>query len=259
MTAGWKPGEMIVLAARPGQGKTALALTFAKHALDQRYDEATDAWRKPGHSVGMFSLEMTNEQLMLRLLASHASEKLQDIRQGTLSESSLQKLRMVAQDMKEWPLYLDDSSFLTINQLRGKARRMKDRYQIELLVIDYLQLLRSESAQAKDNRQNEVAEISRGILAQLNRRSEEAKQEPALHNLRESGAIEQDADVVLLLHRVDQEKDDDGNERQVGPVIPYCLNIAKQRNGPTDRLDILFHAPYTRFDDPVRHETRTRS
>jgi replicative DNA helicase len=275
LTAGWKSGEMIVLAARPGQGKTALALTFAKHALDQRYDEATDAWRKPGHSVGMFSLEMTNEQLMLRLLASHASERLQDIRQGTLDEHALQKLRLVAADMKEWPLYLDDSSFLTINQLRGKARRMKDRYGIEMLVIDYLQLLRSESAQAKDNRQNEVAEISRGIkalakeleipiiiLAQLNRRSEEAgkgKNEPALHNLRESGAIEQDADVVLLLHRPDAEKDEDGNERQVGPVIPYSLNIAKQRNGPTDKLDILFHAPYTRFDDPVRHETRARN
>jgi replicative DNA helicase len=173
--------------------------------------------------------------------------------------------------MKEWPLYLDDSSFLSINQLRGKARRMKDRFGIELLVIDYLQLLRSESAQAKDNRQNEVAEISRGIkalakelaipiiiLAQLNRRSEEGKQEPALHNLRESGAIEQDADVVLLLHRSDPEKDADGNERPLEPIIPYFLNIAKQRNGPTERLNINFHAPYTRFDDPIRHETRTR-
>jgi replicative DNA helicase len=263
---------MIVLAARPGQGKTALALTFARHALDQRWDEATDSWKKPGYSVGMFSLEMTNEQLMLRLLASYGSESLQDIRQGALSEHALQKLRMIAADMKEWPLYLDDSSFLTINQLRGKARRMKDRWKIDMLVIDYLQLLRSESNQAKDNRQNEVAEISRGIkalakelsipiiiLAQLNRRSEEAKAEPALHNLRESGAIEQDADVVLLLHRKDSDKDEDGNERHTGPIIPYTLNIAKQRNGPTERLDILFHGPYTRFDDPVRHEARGRS
>jgi len=269
LTAGWKSGEMIVLAARPGMGKTALALTFMRHALDQRYDEATDAWKKPGHAVGMFSLEMTNEQLMLRLLASYGSESLGKIRSGELDEHSMQKLRMVAGDMREWPLYLDDSSFLTINQLRGKARRMKDRYKIEMLVIDYLQLLRSESAQAKDNRQNEVAEISRGIkalakeleipiiiLAQLNRRSEEAKAEPALHNLRESGAIEQDADVVLMLHRQDPDKDEDGNERQIGPVIPYNLIIAKQRNGPTDKLDILFHAPYTRFDDPVRHEAR---
>jgi replicative DNA helicase len=275
LTAGWKAGEMIVLAARPGQGKTALALTFARRALEERYDEATDAWKKPGHAVGMFSLEMTNEQLMLRLLASFGSESLGRIRSGDLDEHAMQKLRMVAADMREWPLYLDDSSFLSINQLRGKARRMKDRHNIEMLVIDYLQLLRSESAQAKDNRQNEVAEISRGIkalakelgipiiiLAQLNRRSEEAskgRQEPALHNLRESGAIEQDADVVLMLHRPEPEKDEDGNERQVGPVIPYNLIIAKQRNGPTDKLDILFHAPYTRFDDPVRHETRSRT
>jgi replicative DNA helicase len=269
-TTGWQPGDMIVLAARPGQGKTALALTFARHALDQRYDEESDSWKKPGYPVGIFSLEMTNPQLMLRLLASYGSESLQRIRQGDLDEHSLQKLRMVAGDMKEWPLYLDDSSFLTINQLRGKARRMKQRWNIGLLIVDYLQLLRSESAQAKDNRQNEVAEISRGIkalakelsipiiiLAQLNRRSEESKAEPALHNLRESGAIEQDADVVMLLHRSEPEKDQDGLERQVGPVIPYVLNIAKQRNGPTERLDILFHAPYTRFDDPVRHETRT--
>jgi replicative DNA helicase len=271
MTSGWKPGEMIVLAARPGQGKTALALTLARHALDQRYDQATDSWKKPGHAVGMFSLEMTNEQLMLRLLASYGSESLQRIRQGGLDEHSLQKLRLVAADMKEWPLVLDDSSFLTINQLRGKARRMKARFGIEMLVIDYLQLLHSESAQAKDNRQNEVAEISRGIkalakelaipiiiLAQLNRRSEEAKSEPALHNLRESGAIEQDADVVLLLHRDEPDKDADGNVPAPGQIVPYKLNIAKQRNGPTEKLDILFHASYTRFDDPVRHEARSR-
>ena len=272
MTSGWKPGEMIVLAARPGQGKTALALTFARHALKHRYDDSQDAWKMPGYPVGVFSLEMTNEQLMLRMLASCAEESLGRIRSGDLDPQSMQKLRLVAGDMREWPLYLDDSSFLSINQLRGKARRMKDRHGIEMLVIDYLQLLRSDSAQAKDNRQNEVAEISRGIkalakelsipiiiLAQLNRRSEEGKQEPALHNLRESGAIEQDADVVLMLHRPGPEKDDDGNERQVGPIIPYNLIIAKQRNGPTDKLDILFHAPYTRFDDPVRHETRSRA
>ena len=183
----------------------------------------------------------------------------------------MQKLRMVAGDMKEWPLYLDDSSFLTINQLRGKARRMKDRHDIELLVIDYLQLLRSESAQAKDNRQNEVAEISRGIkalakelsipiiiLAQLNRRSEEAQGTSrrcttCANRARSSRTPTWCCCCIAPM----PEKDEDGNERQVGPVIPYTLIIAKQRNGPTDKLDILFHAPYTRFDDPVRHETRT--
>jgi replicative DNA helicase len=270
LTTGWQPGDMVVLAARPGQGKTALALTFARRALEQRYDEATDSWKKPGYGVGIFSLEMTNAQLMLRLLAATCSESLQRIRQGQLDDHAMQKLRLGAGDMAEWPLYLDDSSFLTIHQLRGKARRMKQRWNIDLLIVDYLQLLRSDSDQAKDNRQNEVAEISRGIkalakelkipiiiLAQLNRRSEEAKAEPALHNLRESGAIEQDADMVLLLHRVEQEKDADGNERPYDAVMPYVLNIAKQRNGPTDRVDIQFQAQYTRFDDPLRHETRT--
>jgi len=109
MTTGWKAGEMIVLAARPGQGKTALAMTFAMHALKERYDEAADAYVKPGHPVGVFSLEMTNEQLMLRLLASHASESLQQIRDGSLDDHSMNKLRAVAAVMQEWPLFLDDS------------------------------------------------------------------------------------------------------------------------------------------------------
>jgi replicative DNA helicase len=267
LTTGWHAGDMIVLAARPGAGKTALALTFARHAMNQKYDEQRDDWVKPGYGVGLFSLEMTNSQLMLRLMASAMGESLQKIRRGELDEFGMQKLRMGAEDMKTWPLYLDDSSDLTIHQLRGKARRMKERYSIDLLIIDYLQLLHSDSEQARDNRQNEVAEISRGIkslakelnipiivLAQLNRRAEEGKSEPALHNLRESGAIEQDADMVLLLHKLDQEQEGDGGRN---PLMPYKLKIAKQRNGPTDDLIINFNSPYTRFEDPVRHEART--
>jgi replicative DNA helicase len=268
LTTGWHGGEMIVLAARPGIGKTALALTFARHAMDARYDEKLDNWVKPGYCVGMFSLEMTNQQLMLRMLASYASESLQRIRQGDLDDQAMQKLCMIGEDMKQFPLVLDDSSFLTINQLRGKTRRMKQQYKIDMLVIDYLQLLRSESEQAKDNRQNEVAEISRGIkalakeldipiivLAQLNRKSEEGKTEPALHNLRESGAIEQDADMVLLLHREDGADSEESNGAALPPgVKKYKLIIAKQRNGPTDNLEIHFQSNYTRFEDPVRHE-----
>jgi replicative DNA helicase len=264
LTTGWQKGDMVVLAARPGIGKTALALTFARMAMKERYDEKANNWVSPGHGVGVFSLEMTNPQLMLRLMAAYSSVSLQRIRKGELDEDELSNLRMVGEQMKEYPLYLDDSSYLTINQLRGKARRMKDRFNIEMLIIDYLQLLHSESDQAKDNRQNEVAEISRGIkslakeldipiivLAQLNRKSEEGKSEPALHNLRESGAIEQDADMVLLLHRKELEE---GAEKS--PIMNYSLNIAKQRNGPTDTIEIVFNSPYTRFEDPVRHETR---
>lgn len=269
LTTGWHGGEMIVLAARPGIGKTALALTFARHAMDARYDEKLDNWVKPGHAVGLFSLEMTNQQLMLRMLASYASESLQRIRQGDLDDQAMQKLRMIGEDMKQFPLVLDDTSFLSINQLRGKARRMKQQHKIDMLIIDYLQLLRSESEQAKDNRQNEVAEISRGIkglakeldipiivLAQLNRKSEEGKTEPALHNLRESGAIEQDADMVLLLHREDGADSEEGGGGEALPmgVKKYKIIIAKQRNGPTDSLEVHFHSQYTRFEDPVRHE-----
>ncbi|WP_237394905.1 replicative DNA helicase [Methylacidimicrobium sp. AP8] len=260
LTTGWQKGDMVVLAARPGVGKTALGLTFARQAIRQRYDVEKDAWVQPGHAVGFFSLEMTNPQIMLRLLASVASESLQKIRRGELDDSALEKLRRISADAQEWPLYLDDSSGLTIHQLRAKARRMKDQYKIELLIVDYLQLLRSDSPQARENRQVEIAEISRGlkalakeldipviVLAQLNRRVEEGKAEPALHHLRESGAIEQDADVVLLLHRPD-------SEEEVSPAeIPYTLHVAKQRNGPTDKIDIRFNALYTRFEDPLRH------
>jgi len=264
LTTGWQPGDMIVIAARPGAGKTALALTFARHAMEARWDEDLGEWVKPGYSVGIFSLEMTNQQLMLRMLSSRSGIGLQSIRRGEMTEREMQLLAAAGAEMKGLPLYLDDSSFMTINQLRGKARRMKDRYGIDLLIIDYLQLLRSESGQAKDNRQVEVAEISRGIkalakelsipviiLAQLNRKNEEGKTEPALHNLRESGAIEQDADMVLMLHRHELE---DGAPPTT--LFPYSLIIAKQRSGPTDKLQIVFNSPFTRFDDPKQIAAR---
>ena len=254
-----------VYSTRAGQTSTYWATSLAWTLAESRRVMLVDADMEGGTIADLLYLRVEDRSLGNCFGDRPAAPQ-------ELDEQSLAALRLKAEDMKEWPLYLDDSSFLTINQLRGKARRMKDRFGIELLVIDYLQLLHSESDQAKDNRQNEVAEISRGIkalakelsipiiiLAQLNRRSEEAKAEPALHNLRESGAIEQDADVVLLLHRNEPDKDEDGNATPSGPVIPYKLNIAKQRNGPTDKLDILFHAPYTRFDDPVRHEARSKT
>ncbi|QSR87976.1 replicative DNA helicase [Methylacidiphilum caldifontis] len=261
ITTGWQNGDMIVLAARPGVGKTALGLTFACKALKERYDQDKDLWIKPGYAVGFFSLEMTAVQIMLRFLASIGSESLQKIRRGELEASSLEKLKRLAEDAKDWPFYIDDSSDLTIHQLRAKARRMKNQFGIDLIIIDYLQLLHSDSEQAKENRQVEISEISRGIkalakelnipiivLSQLNRRMEEGKSEPALHHLRESGAIEQDADVVLLLHKLETEPGADLSK------IPYVIHVAKQRNGPTDKIDILFNSPYTRFDDPLKHE-----
>lgn len=269
LTTGFKPGEMIVIAARPGVGKTALALSMAKNFLKERYDRDQQRFVKPGYPVGFFSLEMTCEQLMLRLLASYANVRLQAIREGKLTNQDLDALAIVAEEVAELPLYIDESSMLTINQLRAKARRMKQQHDIQVIIIDYLQLLGSSSDKARDNRQVEVAEVSRGlkalskelgvpviVLAQLNRRPDEGSGEPALHHLRESGSIEQDADVVMLLSRRNpsQEKDQDG------PInwesIPATLNIAKQRNGPTDKLNLVFKASYTRYEDAPRDDAR---
>ena len=260
LTTGFKPGEMVVIAARPGVGKTALALSMAKNFLKERYDDKIERFVKPGHPVGFFSLEMTAEQLMLRLLASCAEVKLQSIRDGKLANADLDRMVLIAEDVAGMPLFIDESSMLSINQLRAKARRMKKMYDIQVLIIDYLQLLTSSSEKARDNRQVEVAEISRGIkalakelkipiivLAQLNRKPEEGNQDPALHHLRESGSIEQDADVVMLLSR-SFEKDSEDASRG----IRATLNIAKQRNGPTDKLYLRFMGEYTSYVDEPR-------
>lgn len=266
LTTGFKPGEMIVIAARPGVGKTALALTMAKNFIKEKYDIEQDRFIKPGYNVGIFSLEMTNEQLMLRMLASYASLSMQKIREGKLSESEIAALSDVAAEVAELPLYLDESSSLSISQLRAKTRRMKQQYNIDVIIIDYLQLLVSTSEKARDNRQVEVSEISRGIkalanelkipiivLAQLNRKPEEGSGEPALHHLRESGSIEQDADVVMLLSRVENKEGEwETIEHGRTRAIKCRLNIAKQRNGPTDKIDLLFQGEYTRFDSMPR-------
>jgi replicative DNA helicase len=262
LTTGFKPGEMIVIAARPGVGKTAFALSMAKNFLKERYDEEQERMVMPGHSVAMFSLEMTSEQMMLRLLASCANVRLQAIRDGTLSQQDIDLLMKVGEDLANYPLYLDESSMLNITQLRAKARRMKQHHNISVVIIDYLQLLTSTSEKAKNNRQVEVAEISRGIkalalelkipiivLAQLNRKSEEGNQEPALHHLRESGSIEQDADVVMMLSRsFSKDGEAESIENQHGRAFKASVNVVKQRNGPTDKVDLLFQADYTRFD-----------
>lgn len=266
LTTGFKGGEMIVIAARPGVGKTAFALSMAKNFIKERYDEQEDRFVKPGHRVGIFSLEMTKEQLMLRFLAAHANVSLQKMREGTLSEAEIMGMRAVADEIAELPLYMDESSILTISQLRAKARRMKQMYGAEIFIIDYLQLLTSTSDKARDNRQVEVSEISRGIkalalelnvpilvLSQLNRRPEDSMSEPALHHLRESGSIEQDADVVMLMSRVESKEGETETVQHGRGFATKCrLNIAKQRNGPTDKIDLLFRGECTLFESMPR-------
>lgn len=262
LTGGWKPGEMIVLAARPGVGKTALSLDFMHAAAKERWSDDAQNFVQPGYSVGMISLEMPEQQIELRRLSKQSGLGLQMLRRGLEIDSDRQKLQMSREDMRPWRVDIRHRSYCTIIQARSIARKMKRERNIDLLVIDYLQLLAGDlQAKSYDNRQNEVASISKGtkaiamelgipviILAQLNRKNEEANRPPELHNLRESGAIEQDADVVLLLHRIDLAKDADGNERPTAAVMEYLLKLAKQRNGPTDELKILFNTCYARFE-----------
>ncbi len=250
LTSGFHGGEMIVLAARPSMGKTSLAMNIAEHAaIEQRLP------------VGVFSLEMTAESLILRMLCSRARVNLRDIREGFIAERDFHKLTGAAGHLAGAPLFIDDTPGLSILQMRARARRMSQQYQIKLFVVDYLQLLHSTSRRA-DNRQQEIADISNGIkalakelsvpvivLSQLNREIEKEKnRKPRLSDLRESGAIEQDADLVALLYKASSEDDEEGATPEATEAIPVKLLIAKQRNGPTGDVNLMFLKGYTRFE-----------
>jgi replicative DNA helicase len=252
MTSGLQKGEMIVIAARPSMGKTSLAMNIAEHvALDQRLP------------VGVFSLEMTADSLVLRMLCSRARVNLRNIRDGFLAERDFPKLTGAAGKLANAPLFIDDTAGLSILQLRAKARRMHQQYGIKLFVVDYLQLLHS-TARRIDNRQQEIADISNGIkalakelkvpvivLSQLNRDLEKDKsRKPRLSDLRESGAIEQDADLVALLYKPSTGDDEDAGPEQ--DAVPVNLLIAKQRNGPTGDINLTFLKSYTRFESAAK-------
>ncbi len=252
MTSGLHGGEMIVIAARPSVGKTSLAMNIAENvAIDQ------------GLAVGVFSLEMTAEALVLRMLCSRSRVNLRNVREGFLAERDFPKLTGAAGKLAKAPLFIDDSSGLSILQLRAKARRMQQQYNIKLFVIDYLQLLHSTSRRA-ENRQQEIADISSGIkslakelnvpvivLSQLNRELERDKnRKPRLSDLRESGSIEQDADLVGLLYRPSSDEEDITAPGE--DAIAVNLLIAKQRNGPTGDVNLTFIKPYTRFESAAK-------
>jgi len=242
MTNGLHGGEMVVIAARPSMGKTSLAMNVAEHvAIDLRLP------------VGVFSLEMTSESLVLRMLCSRSRVNLRNVRDGFLAERDFPKLTGAAGKLANAPLFIDDSSALSILQLRAKARRMFQQYGIKLFVIDYLQLLHSTARRA-ENRQQEIADISSGIkalakelnvpvivLSQLNRELEREKnRKPRLSDLRESGAIEQDADLVGLLYKPSSGDDDENSATADEEAVPVNLLIAKQRNGPTGDVNLTF-------------------
>jgi len=253
MTDGLHPGEMIVIAARPSMGKTAFAMNIAEHvALNLK------------HAVAVFSLEMSSQQLVQRILCSRARVNLQKVRDGFMADRDFHNLTSAAAILAESKIYIDDAGGMSILELRAKARRLKAQHDIRLIVIDYIQLLRSSSKRAQDNRQIEISEISNGIkalakelsipiivIAQLNRNPEaRTGGKPRLADLRESGSIEQDADLVALLLRYEYYAETD--EDKANTAGEAELIIAKQRNGPVGEVPLTFIKEFTRFEDRAK-------
>lgn len=250
---GLRPGEMIVLAARPSMGKTSLAMNIAENiALGIGGD-------KTPRSVGIFSLEMSQESLVMRMLCSHAGVSGFKLTRGFVSKTDHGKLTQAASVLMKAPMYLDDTGGLDIMELRARARRMYKKYDVKLIVIDYLQLLHS-SEYARQGKQIETANISGHlkamakelkvpvlVLSQLSRAPEQRDKsgKPKLSDLRDSGAIEQDADVVCMLRRPCKYEDDEETEDHTLAIVDFV----KQRNGPTGEVRLNFEEEIMRFRD----------
>ena len=263
MTYGLHPQEMIVLAARPSVGKTSFAMNIAENAA---CGINKTNFKKTG--VLVFSLEMGADQLAMRLLCCRAKVSLHRIRDGFCDPAEQKRLAVAAKELKDAPIWIDDSGSTKILELRAKARRLTQKASIGLIVVDYLQLIAGDS---KLPRENQIADISRQIkamakelkipvlvLSQLNRESEKEKRDPRLSDLRESGSIEQDADVVMMLsrpRRSEEDRDGDPGDAQLPSDFEHIkLIIAKQRNGPTGICDLNFVRRYTRFENYARSD-----
>ena len=249
LTSGLQPSSLNVLAARPSMGKTAFALTIAQNvALREK------------RAVGIFSLEMSGVQLVTRMLCSEARVDMSRVRSGQLSDRDFQRLADTAGRMAEAPIYIDDHADLTVMELRSRSRRLMAEHDLGLIVIDYLQLMSGNSRSQSENRQQEISNISRGlkalareldipvlVLSQLSRAVESRpNKRPMLSDLRESGAIEQDADLVMFIYR-DEYYDPHSEKQGIAEII-----IGKQRNGPVGQLDLQFHNAHVRFNDLAR-------
>jgi replicative DNA helicase len=254
-TLGLQPGALIVLAARPSVGKTAFALNIASHAST-----------KHGKKVAFFSLEMPSDQLALRMLASEAKLDWRRLSQGQLSTYDWQKIATHADKLGGASLWLDDNFVLTPVELRSKCRKLKrENGGLDLVMVDYLQLMHAPSDRMNQSREQEIATISRSLkslakeldcpivaLSQLNRGVEKRKGEPPmLSDLRESGAIEQDADVVMFLHRAEEEQKDGAPQAQTD-TLEVQLIVAKQRQGPTGTIPLVFFKSTTYFAEMDR-------
>ena len=251
MTSGFQPGDMILIAARPSMGKTTFALNIAEHAA-----------LKENKSVVIFSLEMSKEQLAYKLLCSEANVDMLKLRTGALEDEDWENIARATGPLSKAKVYIDDTAGVTVMEMRSKCRRLKLEYGIDLIVIDYLQLM--SGGGNTDNRQQEVSEISRSIkalakemecpviaLSQLSRAPEQrADHRPMLSDLRESGSIEQDADLVMFLYR-DEYYNKETEDKNIGECI-----IAKQRNGPVGTVRMAWLGQYSKFGnlDVVHNE-----
>jgi replicative DNA helicase len=244
ITAGLQPSDLVILAGRPSMGKTALALGVAQNAATRF-----------GTPVAVFSLEMSKEQLVMRMLCSEARVDSQRVRSGGIREHDWPRLAQAAGKLAEAPLFIDDTGSIAILEMRAKARRLQAEKGLGLIVVDYLQLMRGRTGH--EGREREISEISRGLkalakelrvpvvaLSQLNRSLEQRQDKrPVLSDLRESGAIEQDADVIMFVYR-DEYYNPNSEEKGIAEVI-----IGKQRNGPTGTVKLKFFKEYTRFEN----------
>lgn len=243
LTAGFQPADLIIIAGRPSMGKTSFCLNIGEHlGINENVP------------IGIFSLEMTKEQLVMRMLCSQARVSSQKIRSGFLKKSDWPKLTRSAGSLSDAPIYIDDTAGIPILELRAKARRLKSQYDIKLIMIDYLQLIVGPSA---ENRQQEISSITRSLkglakelsipiiaVSQLSREVEKRPgHRPVLADLRESGAIEQDADLVLFIYREEHYHNTADNEGKAEVII------GKQRNGPIGKFELAFIKDYARFEN----------
>ncbi len=250
LTSGFQKSELIIVAARPSMGKTAFCLNLAAHAAIE------------GHTgVAVFSLEMSKEALVQRLLCAEGMVDAQRVRRGMLSDADFTRLARAAGVLSGCPIWIDDQPSLTLLEMRSKARRLRMENEIGLVIVDYLQLMRSPGY--AENRVQEISDISRSLkglareleipviaLSQLSRASEQrgGDRKPILSDLRDSGAIEQDADVVIFIHRPEMyegKTDKEGNSLEGKAEVM----VAKHRNGPTGHINLTFHKQFTRFDN----------
>lgn len=255
LTSGWQPSDLIIIAARPGMGKTAFVLSMARNiAIDSK------------KGVAVFSLEMSSVQLITRLISSETGLTSEKLRTGKLEPHEWEQLSVKVKDLEEAPLYIDDTPSLSIFDLRAKARRLKSQYDIQLVVIDYLQLMTAGgNSKGIGNREQEISTISRNLkglakeleipviaLSQLSRAVETrgTSKRPLLSDLRESGAIEQDADIVSFIYRPEYYKIDTWDDEEQSPTLGQAeFIVAKHRNGGLDNIRLKFLGKFGKFDN----------